>query len=293
MRSKYYRLLRPIAWITFLLPFTLGFGLGITSDDIIFQVIFAFIAFTAWMSFSFIVNAITDIDVDKFHNGRSKDMNLVLQPLVTGDISKKQASYIGIIFLIISLIFAWMVNLLFFLSILIVDIVGYVYSMPPTRFKAKPIGDILSNSIAGGVIFIAGLSIGGANMNPLVIIGAFIMTSIFYIPTVVTDFEFDKKAGLKTSAVYFSPKVILKTMYPLTIILVGIGFFILITENIELQLIAMLVILYTIPSTIIVNTKIKEGKLNIHENWILIPFLLISLIFIIYGIVKLLNIFTL
>ena len=102
MKSKYFRLLRPIAWITFLLPFSLGFGLGVTSNTNIFHVISSFIAFIAWMSFSFIVNAIADIDVDKFHNGRSKDMNLVFQPLVTGDITKIEAIYLGIIFLILS-----------------------------------------------------------------------------------------------------------------------------------------------------------------------------------------------
>ena len=70
--------------------------------------------------------------------------------------------------------------------------------MPPLRFKAKPVGDILCNTVAGGIMFVAGLSIGGANMNILMITGAFIMASIFYIPTVVTDYLFDKKAGLKT-----------------------------------------------------------------------------------------------
>ena len=60
MRSKYVRLLRPIAWITFLLPFTLGVGLGITSSSNPYHIIFAFIAFSCWMSFSFIVNSIAD-----------------------------------------------------------------------------------------------------------------------------------------------------------------------------------------------------------------------------------------
>ena len=293
MKSKYMRLLRPLAWITFLLPFSLGFGLGVTSNSNIFHVIFAFIAFIAWMSFSFIVNTITDKDVDKFHNGRSKDMNLAYQPLVTGDITEKNALYLSIIFLIVSIIFAWLVNTLFFTLIIIVDIIGYIYSMPPIRLKAKPIGDILCNTVAGGLIFVAGLSIGGANLYPLIILGAFVMTSIFYIPTVVTDYEFDKKAGISTSAVYFSPKKILQAMYPLTAFLVVIGLIILLTENLELKLIAFLMIIYTIPSTLVANMKLKGERLFIHENWILIPFLLFSLVFILYGILKILDLFTL
>ena len=39
-------------------------------------------------------NAIGDKEVDKFHNGRSKDMNLAHQPLVTGEITKKEGLYI-------------------------------------------------------------------------------------------------------------------------------------------------------------------------------------------------------
>ena len=287
MRSKYVRLLRPIAWITFLFPFTVGLGLGITSDSNLLHIIFAFIAFSCWMSFSFIVNSIADKDVDKFHNGRSKDMNLAHQPLATNEITEKEALYLSMIFLFSSIFFAWLINPLFFLLILIVDGVGYIYSMPPTRLKARPIGDILCNTAAGGIIFIAGLSIGGANMNPLVILGALVMTSIFYIPTVVTDHEFDKKAGLTTSAVYFSPKKILQAMYPLTVLLVIIALIIFLTCNLELKVFALIVIIYTIPSTLAVNIKLKGERLYIHENWILVPFTLISIASVGYGILKL------
>jgi len=239
------------------------------------------------MSFSFIVNSIADIDVDKFHNGRSKDMNLAHQPLTTSEITKKEALYLSMIFLFSSFFFAWLINPLFFLLILIVDGVGYIYSMPPTRLKARPIGDILCNTAAGGMIFIAGLSVGGANMNPLAILGAFVMTSIFYIPTVVTDHEFDKKASLTTSAVYFSPKKILQAMYPLTVLLVIIALIIFLTYNLELKVFAFIVIIYTIPSTLVVNMKLIEDRLFIHENWILVPFTLISIASVGYGILKL------
>jgi 4-hydroxybenzoate polyprenyltransferase len=286
MRSKYFRLLRPVAWITFLLPFSIGFGLGSRSDIVLLKVIYSFIAFSSWMSFSFVLNALADKNVDKLHDGRSKDMNLAYQSIVTGEISEKNAILISIIFLIVSIIFAFFVNTLFFLIILIVDVVGYIYSMPPTRFKAKPIGDILCNSAAGGLIFIAGLSIGGRNMHPLIIIGAFVMTSIFYIPTIVTDYEFDKKANLRTSAIYFTPKNLLWFMYPLTALLIFIGLILFIIENLEIKILSVLIIIYTLPSTIIANMRLKGERLNVHENWILVPFLLLSILFVIYGFFK-------
>ncbi len=287
MKSKFIRLLRPIAWITFLLPFSVGFGLGITSKSNPLHIIFAFFAFIFWMSFSFVVNAIADKDVDKFHNGRSKDMNLAYQPLVTNEITKKGALYLSVMFLFSSLLFAWLINPLFFSLILIGDVLGYIYSMPPMRLKTKPVGDILCNALAAGAIFVAGLSIGGANMNLFMILAAFIMASIFYIPTVVTDYAFDKKAGLTTSAVFFGPKKILQTMYLLTAILVIIGIIIFLTTNTELKVFALLIILYSIVFTLASNIKLKKERLYIHENWILIPFAILSAAFVIYGILKL------
>ncbi len=289
MKSKYIRLLRPIAWITFLFPLSAGFGLGVTSKSNPFHVIFAFIAFICWMSFCFVINAIGDKEVDKFHNGRSKDMNLAHQPLVTGEITEKEGLYIGMIFLFSSLLFAWLISYFFFLLMLIVDVFGYVYSMPPMRFKTKPIGDILCNALSAEAIFIAGLSIGGANMNPVMILATFIMASIFYIPTVVTDHEFDKKVGLKTSAVFFGPKKILQAMYLLTVVVVTIGIILFLISGIELKIFALLIIIYTIVFTLVSNIKLKEERLYLNENWILLPFALISAIFIIYGIIKLLG----
>ncbi len=289
MKSKYIRLLRPIAWITFLFPLSAGFGLGVTSKSNPFHVIFAFIAFICWMSFCFVINAIGDKEVDKFHDGRSKDMNLAHQPLVTGEITEKEALYIGMIFLFSSLLFAWLISYFFFLLMLIVDVFGYVYSMPPMRFKTKPIGDILCNALSAEAIFIAGLSIGGANMNPVMILATFIMASIFYIPTVVTDHEFDKKVGLKTSAVFFGPKKILQAMYLLTVVVVTVGIILFLISGIELKIFALLIIIYTIVFTLVSNIKLKEERLYLHENWILVPFALISATFIIYGILKLLG----
>jgi len=289
MKSKHIRLLRPIAWITFLYPFSVGFGLGVTSNSNPLHVIFAFIAFIFWMSFCFVLNAVGDKDVDKFHTGRSKDMNLAYQPLVTGEVTEKKALYLSMMFFIFSLLFAWLVNSLFFLLILIVDVLGYIYSMPPTRFKTKPIGDILCNTLAGGTIFIAGLSIGGTNMDPLAILGVFIIASNFYIPTVITDYEFDRKAGLTTSAVFFGPKKLLQMMYLLTAIAVIIWLIVFLINNLELKVLALLVIIYIIVFTLASNAKLNGERLNIHENWILVPFALMSAAFVIYGILKLLG----
>jgi len=289
MKSKYIRLIRPIAWTTYLLPFTVGIGLGITPKTNIYHIIIAFFSFCFWMAYCFILNAIGDKDVDKYHNGKSKDMNLSNQPIITGEITEKKSLTIAIIFLFLSLIFALFINYLFFLLILIVDIFGYIYSMPPLRLKTKPITDIFCNAFSGSIIFIAGLYIGRANINTFMIIGSFIMASIFYIPTVLTDYHFDKKAGLLTSAVFLGPKKILFAMSILNIILIFILIIVFLTSGIELQFLSILIAIYSIIFTIASNIKLRDKKLYIHENWILVPFALLSIAFVIYGFLKLFN----
>jgi len=286
MKSKYIRLVRPVAWIVFLLPFSVGFGIGATKNTNPFHIIFSLIAFVSWMSFSFILNSLSDKDVDKFHDGRAKDMDLSNQPFVTGEISEKTALFIALILVIISLFFAWLVNYLFFTLFIIANIIGYIYSMPPTRFKTKPITDILCNALAAGVALIAGLSIGGTNMNLPFIIGCFIVASVVYIPTVVTDYDFDKKAGLKTSAVFFGPKKVLMALYPLTFVILVIFTFVFLTTNVELKISSLIIIVYILIFVIASNIKFRDGRLYAHQNWIFVPFILLSVGYFIYGFLK-------
>ena len=67
-----------------------------------------------------------------------KDINLAKQPIVTGEISVKEAYFLSVIFLCLSLVFAWLISILFFILTIIIDLIGYIYSMPPLRLKTKP-----------------------------------------------------------------------------------------------------------------------------------------------------------
>ena len=286
MKYKYVRLIRPVAWIVFLFPFCVGFGLGARQGTDLFDVIFALIAFAACMSFCFMINCFADKEVDKFHDGRAKDMNLSAQPFVTGEVSEKMAFYIAVIFLIISLFFAWLVNYFFFSLMIIGNCIGFIYSMPPTRFKTKPVGDILCNASAAGVVLIAGFSIGGANFNLAFIIGCFVTAAVVYIPTVVTDYDFDLKAGLKTSAVFFGPKRILRALYPLTFVIIAIFTYVFLTTGFELKISSIIIIVYVLVFVIAANVKFRGGRLYAHQNWILVPFFLLSIAYFIYGLLK-------
>jgi 4-hydroxybenzoate polyprenyltransferase len=239
------------------------------------------------------LNSYSDKEVDKFHDGRAKDMDLSDQPFVTGEIKEKSAIYLAVIFLFISLFFAWLINYFFLILFVIANLIGFIYSMPPTRFKTKPVTDILCNASAACVALIAGLSIGGANMNITFIIGTFFTASTFYIPTVITDYDFDKKAGLKTSAVFFGPKKILGALNPLTFAILALFTYVFLTTDFELKITSLMIIIYSLIFVAASNLKFKDGRLHAHQNWILVPFILLSVIYFIYGFLKIAGIISL
>ena len=59
-----------------------------------------------------------------------------------------------------------------------------------------------------------------------------------------------------------------------------------IIENLEIKILSVLIIIYTLPSTLVVNRRLKGERLFVHENWILVPFLFLSLLFVLYGFIK-------
>jgi 4-hydroxybenzoate polyprenyltransferase len=293
MISKYIRLIRPATWLAFLPPFTVGFALGVDSSSYLLSAIYAFAAFAFGMSFSMSVNALHDKDTDRFQSKKSKDSDLADQPIVTGEITEKRGLFLSILFLILSLLFSWLVNIQFFLLSLLLIAVSTTYSMSPMRFKTRPVGDILCNTLAGGLVFVAGLSIGGNNMFPILLLVGFGSPPIYYIPTVVWDYKIDKKAGLKTSAVFFGPERLMKARYPFVIITLLIYLFIVLNYDFELQVISLSVILSVIVAVFVQNKKMKNEEVLTSLNPIFNVMILKSVVFIVYGVLKIYNIFTL
>lgn len=236
--------------------------------------------------FGFSVNALSDVDVDIFHDGRSKDMNLSRQPLVTGEINILQAKLLSLLFLVGSLLCELLVGLYFMLTIIILDVIGYVYSLEPFRMKKRPIGDVMCNALSGVFFFLAGITIGKASVNPLLIIIVFLMASNFYITTVMTNYEFDKKAGLRTSAVVYGGKRLIIGMYLLTAIICIFGVVLLLSASFEVQIIALMITIYTQIFTIIIINRLRGNQLMLHKNWILVPFGCLMVVFFCLGLFK-------
>ena len=284
--SWFIRLIRPIAWIVFLFPVMVGFDLGASKDTVPGSVIFGLGALFFVLCFGFSVNALGDVDVDIYHDGRSKDMNLSRQPLVTGEISIPQAKLLCLLFLVDSLLCALLVGFYFVLAIIILDAIGYVYSLAPFRMKKRPIGDVMCNALLGVFFFLAGVAIGNAYVNPLLIITVFLIASNFYIPTVMTDYEFDKKGGLRTSAVVYGGKRLIIGMYLLTVAISIFGVALILSASFEVQIIAVIMIMYTLIFTIVTRNRLWGNQLMLHKNWILVPFGCLTFVFFCLGLFK-------
>jgi 4-hydroxybenzoate polyprenyltransferase len=284
--SWFIRLTRPIAWIVFLLPVMVGFDLGASKDTLPGLVIFGLGAIFFVLCFGFSANALGDIDVDIYHDGRTKDMDLSRQPLVTGEISIRQVKLLCLLFLVGSLLCAILVGLYFVLIIIVLDAIGFIYSLPPIRLKKRPIGDIMCNALLGVFFFLAGMTIGKAYVNLLLVIIVFLIASNFYIPTVMTDYEFDKKVGLRTSAVVYGGNRLIIGMYILTAAISVFGVALILSASLEVQIIAVIMIIYTLLFTIVIKNRLRGNQLMFDKNWILLPFGCLAFVFFCLGLIK-------
>jgi len=284
--SWFIRLIRPVGWIVFLFPVTVGFYLGASNDTSPVSIVCGFSAVFLVLCFGFSANALGDVDVDKHHNGRSKDMNLSFQPLVTAETSINQVKLLCLVFLAGSLFCAAVVGFSFLLTIILLHAIGYVYSLEPFRMKKRPIGDILCNALLGVFFFLAGVTIGEVAVPFLLIIAVFLMASNFYIPTVMTDYEFDKKAGLRTSAVVYRGARLINTMYVLTAALCVVSIVLVFSATFEVQMIAVMMGIYTPLFTVVTKKRLQGTDLLLHKNWILLPFGCLSVVFFCLGLVN-------
>jgi 4-hydroxybenzoate polyprenyltransferase len=245
------------------------------------------------MCYGFTVNAIGDISIDKFHDGHSKDMNLAQQPLVTGELKPNQAWVIAGIFLFGSVLASIPISNQFLVSIVLLLFLATIYSIRPFRLKTRPGMDIICNAAIGMMCFIAGNLLSDAVLLWVVYVAIFFMAATFYIPTVVTDFVFDKKAGESTSAVVFGPSRVLLSMYGLNAIVVISSIYVLLIAKLELQLLAVVMIVYTSVFTVVSRRRLQGAGFELHQNWILVPFGGISLVMVIYAMLKMLDLFSL
>jgi chlorophyll synthase len=150
------------------------------------------------VAFAFVVNQISDI--------RSDTINRKSFILPRGLVSKRQSiGFMGLIFVaaaLLSLSSEETLRILVWTGLAL----GFAYSVPPIRLKARPIWDMMANVAGFGVI---GFAMGWLVWAPLstrliihVIPYSLAMAAIFLV-TCIPDIEGDRLSGDRTSCVAF------------------------------------------------------------------------------------------
>ncbi len=60
----------------------------------------------------------------------------------------------------------------------------------------------------------------------------------------------------------------------------------ILSASFEIQIIAVIMIMYTLIFTIVIKNRLRGNQLMFHENWILIPFGCLTIVFFCLGLFK-------
>jgi len=212
--TKYLKLARVTAWPAFSAIFIIPFAVGAYVATSWSTAVIGFSALLSFAGFAFALNFYSDRDTDRSHDGIQKDFNLSKQPMVTGEVTEQQCKVFCIVTLLLAIALGFLVSNLFALLVILACIFGGIlYSHPWIRLKAKPLGDILCLASLGVIVPSAGFLLGaGSFPTPLLIVFWFLVTATAYTASVISDYSFDLKAGLRTSAVYFGRDGAIKIM---------------------------------------------------------------------------------
>jgi len=152
------------------------------------------------MSIVYLVNNIYDIESDRL-NPYKRNKN----PLAKGEISVNEAMKIALILFafdcVILMLFCIYLEIINYLILLAL---GVLYSVPPVRFKEKPLLDLISHSLFFGVLLVT-QGYFAYSTNKFIcpeILFCVILASIYLeLRNEVEDFDYDKKASYKTTSV--------------------------------------------------------------------------------------------
>jgi chlorophyll synthase len=146
-----------------------------------------------------------DLDTDLV-NPRKKD-----SPLVAGRVSVAGARRIGMAASALAVVLAAPLNGLFTADTATVVLLGWAYSAPPLRLKARAGADVAVNSVvAGGLGPLGGwVAVSGSTAGypwPLGAVGVMAVAAL-YLPTTLVDRSADRQAGYRTTAVALGRRV--------------------------------------------------------------------------------------
>ncbi len=244
--TTYLNILRPV---NFLITFsTAVVAVFICSVDnfLITVALFAGLSSGFTASAGNIINDIFDIEIDK--------VNRPDRPIPSGKILYKEALVIFFIFLLLSFIFSWFINLPAFTIVVATTFLLFLYSKYLKRIPL--VGNAVVAFLTGLVFIYGGVAVENPVTAVIPALFAFLINFTREIVKDMQDVEGDKKVGINTFPIKFGNKkskhlilvvtlfLILYTIYPFITQLYRIEFFIVVMIVVNPLLIYSLKILY-------------------------------------------------
>jgi 4-hydroxybenzoate polyprenyltransferase len=187
-------------WIVAAAPFYIGWFLSTRTIWPDWQVILGLIIVGPLIAGSTLAyNAYTDSRVDLF-NPRKAHLAYVTG-WISPEVVLNLARGLAIMGLLLSLFLGWEFTVLIAISALL----SFLYSNPRTKLKSVAGGDVLVNMVGLGILIpLAGWAASGVSISEFphwYLLPILFALGSLYCPTLVPDYEADRKAGYKTLAV--------------------------------------------------------------------------------------------
>ena len=196
---------RPRFWIYLAGPFLVGFAAAAAGRESVtsagFWLFLGYFLVPANL-FLYGLNDLCDGDTDRFNSKKGTREHLTtvsdrrwLSPAVAVSVA------VGLPLVVATPSVPARVFLMLFL------VLGAFYSLPPLRFKARPVLDAASNVL---YVMPAAVGYGAATdqwPSPVAFAGAACWTAAMHLISAIPDIEADRKAGLKTSAAVMGARV--------------------------------------------------------------------------------------
>jgi len=193
---------RPLLWLKTLWVMLLASYLFFNKLPPIKEFLIGFVILGPLMwSGLYILNDLSDINVDKYHNEKRN------RPIIAGKLSKKIALTVSVFMISISLILASLINLFFFFAVLLTLINQLTYTLKPFRFKESANWDFISCGMLGQILrFLAGWFLFTTSFN-IPILGLIFVTLtktsgfLFYR---LHHYDLEKKLKYKSSVITYN-----------------------------------------------------------------------------------------
>lgn len=166
---------------------------------------FVFTGMLVWSMYS--TNSIVDVDTDRLNLDGNKDEAFKKNPLLNGDLPERPAWLFSITVGAIGLLGLLSMHVPVFLTGIAVLVLSWIYSAAPLRLKATPGPDIVTISLLDAALFMTGFLIVAREFDALdadywaVAALHYAFTFGLTLPTMTSDIDADKAAGVRTIAV--------------------------------------------------------------------------------------------